>query len=48
MEGKEIILSSELGTLEETNMDDEAEKWDTQIDIDGVDSVLREVSNSVL
>ncbi|EJW87437.1 hypothetical protein WUBG_01650 [Wuchereria bancrofti] len=40
------LLSShlgELGNLEDTNTYDEAEEWDTQIDIESVDNALREV-----
>ncbi|VDN91224.1 unnamed protein product [Brugia pahangi] len=40
------LLSSnlgELGNLEDTNTHDEAEEWDTQIDIESVDNALREV-----
>ncbi|EFO21136.1 hypothetical protein LOAG_07351 [Loa loa] len=33
---------NELGSLEDTNTHDEAENWDTQIDIEGVDNALRE------
>ncbi|VDM14002.1 unnamed protein product [Wuchereria bancrofti] len=39
------LLSShlgELGNLEDTNTYDEAEEWDTQIDIESVDNALRE------
>lgn len=37
------VQLGELGNLEDTDTYDEAEDWDTQIDIEGVDKALREV-----